>query len=173
MLPEYQISIEQRYPPVCSSCLPAVEDEIRNRNHMARTNAFGRWLSQSKGKRKKAALTNDDAAKFDRDIRLWKCRGCLWVMALCMSIAGHSSGLHQSLPCLPFHLISYVVSLFGCRIMPTATFPSRLLPIAAVVLFPAAYSWNPTHAPIKRAKHQGRDLRLQGGTAYIASLFRW
>lgn len=99
-LPSYQASVELRYPPVCAKCLPAVEEEIRSRDHMARTSALGYWLKSSKGKGKERVASGDShfirkRAGKDASVmgvkevkwngRIWMVRGGVWVAALGLS----------------------------------------------------------------------------------------
>jgi len=41
-------SLHVRYPPVCDSCLPLVEDELRQKEQMARVKALGGSLKKGK-----------------------------------------------------------------------------------------------------------------------------
>lgn len=124
MLPDYQASVERRYPPVCAACLPAVEEEIGKRNHMARTNALGRWLKQSKGKQKQTAATVEDLVHFDRDLKMWKLRGCLWLLTLVGFIAGNTAGRCE---------------LFNMHYPELNPFCSGLITVSAIVKFNAFY----------------------------------
>jgi hypothetical protein len=93
-LPNYRISLHARYPPVCETCLPAVEDEIRSKDHMARTKALGGWLKQSKGKEKqrKVSASNRKRERLGAQLAAWKVRGTLWVMTLLLAVVGNSTG---------------------------------------------------------------------------------
>lgn len=94
MLPDYRNSLHIRYPPVCEKCLPAVEEEIRSKDSMARTKALGGWLKQSKGKEKQRKVSGSSKQREKLGVQLaaWKIRGCLWVFTLLVGIAGNSSG---------------------------------------------------------------------------------
>lgn len=94
MLPEYKESLHVRYPPVCENCLPAVEEEIRSKDHMARTKALGGWLKQSKGKEKQRKISGSgkQREKLGAHLFAWKVRGCLWMLSLLIAIAGNSIG---------------------------------------------------------------------------------
>ena len=94
MLSEYRESLHVRYPPVCENCLPAVEEEIRLKDQMARTKALGGWLKQSKGKEKKRKISRSALQGENLSVSLlaWKVRGCLWSLSLLTAIVGNSTG---------------------------------------------------------------------------------
>lgn len=91
MLPAYRESLHARYPPVCEICLPAVEEEIRLKDQMARTKALGGWLKQSKEKEKKRKIYG---STLQRGVSLFalQVRGCLWALSLLIAIFGNSTG---------------------------------------------------------------------------------
>jgi hypothetical protein len=94
MLPAYRESLYQRYPPVCESCLPQVEEEIRQKDHMARVQALG--ASLSKGKQRQRRVSGPDPAKeaqMNKALYWWRIRGCLWAAGLCISLYAHISGM--------------------------------------------------------------------------------
>lgn len=94
MLPDYRNSLHVRYPPVCDKCLPAVEEEIRSKDHMARTKALGGWLKQSKGKEKQRKVSGSGKQREKLGVQLaaWRIRGCLWALTLVIAVAGNSTG---------------------------------------------------------------------------------
>ncbi|EMD97642.1 hypothetical protein COCC4DRAFT_52176 [Bipolaris maydis ATCC 48331] len=47
----YKIELEERYPQVCKNCLPRVQNQIRNANHVARADNLARIMEASKEKR--------------------------------------------------------------------------------------------------------------------------
>lgn len=94
MLPDYRNSLHVRYPPVCDKCQPAVDEEIRTKDHMARTKALGGWLKQSKGKEKQRKVS---AAGKQRDnlvveLAAWRFRGGLWCSTLMVVLVGNATG---------------------------------------------------------------------------------
>ena len=99
MLPKYQESVEARYPPVCAECSPAVEEEIKKRDQMARTSALGGFLKLSKGKDKQRQTSPTRGQRDTTHPRLWmwKVRGLLWLVMLCASMATHAAGALLSL----------------------------------------------------------------------------
>ena len=124
-LPSYQASVEARYPPVCANCLPAVEEEIRSRDHMARTSALGHWLKSSRSKGKQRVASGDiytagkrggqetgvmGVKKVKRDSKIWLVRGGIWIGALGLSIGVDLVGKSPVVEILPrfqeVHIIS-------------------------------------------------------------------
>ena len=79
---------------MCDACLPAVEEEIRNRDHMARTRALGGWLKESKGKdrRRRVSGSIKDRDHLTFEILAWRVRGVLWVSSLVIAVLGYSAG---------------------------------------------------------------------------------
>lgn len=94
MLPAYKESLHLRYPPVCNTCLPAVEDEIRQKDHMARTTALGGWLQESKGRGKQRHVSDPRKEKenYDLEIIAWKIRGILWAINFSLALLVNSIG---------------------------------------------------------------------------------
>jgi hypothetical protein len=94
MLPTYKESLHLRYPPVCDACLPAVEDEIRKKDHMARTKALGGWLQESKGRERQRRVsdTHKEKDKFDVEIIAWRLRGILWAVTFSLALSINAIG---------------------------------------------------------------------------------
>ncbi|KAF8213217.1 Ima1 N-terminal domain-containing protein [Mycena galopus ATCC 62051] len=149
-LDEYRESLHLRYPPVCESCRPAVEEEIRRKDAMARTQALGGWLNQTKGKarQRQASLTKEDVDKLGMEMLAWRIRGYLWATTVLVSNLGCASA---ALGYRPFLWLSFIL-------------PG--LPILAVLsIFWAA--WDPTYSSFRSARIQGRDVRVRGKTKHI------
>ncbi|KAG9314227.1 hypothetical protein JVU11DRAFT_5014 [Chiua virens] len=149
-LPAYRDSLHVRYPPVCANCLPAVEDEIEQKNHMARTKALGGWLkdSRGKGRQRLASSSGKDRERLGFQLTIWRARGALW---------------WSTLLCV---MIAYAAAIRGYE------FPSylaRVIPVLPLLgLFSLFYTaWDPTYYRFKKAKVQGRDVRIKGKTGYI------
>lgn len=100
LLPDYRNSLNVRYPPVCNNCLPAVEEEIRTKDHMARTKALGGWLKQSKGKEKqrKVSGSGKEREKLGVQLAAWRVRGCLWALTLILSIVANLTRKYHNHP---------------------------------------------------------------------------
>src|SRR5271156_5195852 len=95
MLPAYRESLHVRYPPVCDSCLPQVEDEIRQKEQMARVKALGGSLTKGKERRRKASGPEIEKEKSTADTMFWwKVRGYLWALSFAVSIMCSAAGEH-------------------------------------------------------------------------------
>ena len=95
MLPTYRESLHVRYPPVCDSCLPLVEDEIRQKEQMARVKALGGSLTKGKERqrRRKASGSEIEKEKSTADTMFWwKVRGYLWALSFVVSIICSAAG---------------------------------------------------------------------------------
>ncbi|KAJ7492776.1 Ima1 N-terminal domain-containing protein [Mycena latifolia] len=148
-LDEYRESLHLRYPPVCDSCRPAVEEEIRRKDTMARTQALGGWLNQTKGKARQRQ-TSQTLPETDKlaEILVWRVRGCLWATTLMTSILCSAS------------------AALGYRPFPSLFFMLPGLPLLALLsIFWAA--WDPTYSSFRSARIQGRDVRVRGKMKHI------
>ncbi|KAJ7706350.1 Ima1 N-terminal domain-containing protein [Mycena rosella] len=148
-LDEYRESLHLRYPPVCEQCAPAVEEEIRRKDAMARTQALGGWLNQTKGKarQRQTSVTIQETDKLG-EMLVWRVRGCLWATTLITSICGSA--------CV----------VLGYRPFSSLAFTMPALPLLAMLsIFWAA--WDPTYASFRSARIQGRDVRVRGKTKHI------
>jgi hypothetical protein len=87
-LPAYKNSLQARYPPVCESCASLVEQEIEEKNRMARTSALTGFLKETKGKEKARKVSASIQRKEARELRtlVWIVRGCLWGVTTTASI---------------------------------------------------------------------------------------
>ena len=94
----YKASIYARYPLVCEKCAPLVEDEIRKKDDMARSNALGSWLNESKKKdtrRQKVPLSTTDRHRLSRELRWWTARGALWAATLVVAVSADVAGMYS------------------------------------------------------------------------------
>jgi hypothetical protein len=93
----YKATIYARYPPVCDKCAPLVEDEIRKKDVVARSNALGSWLNESKKKdtRRQVSVSNMDRHKLYRELRWWTARGFLWVVTLFAAVSANVAGVYH------------------------------------------------------------------------------
>ncbi len=172
-LPEYRESLHVRYPPVCNKCLPAVEEEILDKEKMARTNALGSWLKETKGKERTRRVSGPTKAKEKLPVKLllWRIRGCLWAITFTVAIAGYTTR-----PCFLF--FNVLESDTGCIGLLEYSLPlplsymsgSLFLPFLAVLSLFWTF-WDPTYASLHRARREGRDVRLRGKQKYIVRVF--
>ncbi|CCM05198.1 uncharacterized protein FIBRA_07407 [Fibroporia radiculosa] len=147
LLPEYKRSIEARYPPICADCAPAVEEEIRKRDHMAQTRALGAFLRESNPTRRNTTQTQYEKDRLSREIVLWRIRGVLWMASLFGTLGAHSA----------------VAS--GYWTTPIPGYWKIALPlITSLSLLWTA--WDPTYASLRKAQFQGRAIRQRGKKEY-------
>ena len=73
--------------------MPTVEEEIRKKDEMARVRALGSALRNTKGtdNRRRTSVTRKERDKLERELRLWRIRGCLWATSAVCAIAGYAS----------------------------------------------------------------------------------
>jgi len=93
----YKASMHVRYPLVCERCAPLVEEEIRKKDVMARSNALGSWLNESKKKdtRRQVLSSSVDRYKLNRELRWWAARGALWVATLVGVVSIDVAGVYN------------------------------------------------------------------------------
>lgn len=147
----YKASMHARYPPVCERCAPLVEEEIRKKDVMARSNALGSWLNESKKKdtQRQVLSMSVDRHKLNRELRWWAARGVLWVATLVGVVS---------------------VDVAGATGRLSIPETSILIPsLTALVLLSILWTaWLPTYASFRRAELQGRKVRVRGRERYAA-----
>lgn len=119
---------------------------------MARTQALAGFLKDTKGKdrqRRVLSATGKERENLEPQLAIWRLRGALWWITLLCAMACHSAVvLGYNFP----HMLEHVVPF-----LPLAVFLS---------LFYTA--WDPTYYSFKKARIQGRDVRVRGKGRYIA-----
>ncbi|EGO30539.1 hypothetical protein SERLADRAFT_454848 [Serpula lacrymans var. lacrymans S7.9] len=157
LLPEYRNSLHARYPPVCTNCLPIVEDEIKQKDHMARIQALGGWLKETKGKDKRRQVyeTGEEREKLKIEFMAWKIRGCLWAITLMSTWVSYSAGIWN-----------WQMSAFVQMLQPA---------LLVLTLFSLLWTvWDPTYHSLRKAYIQGRDLRVKGKKQYnVLQILAW
>ena len=135
---------------------------------MARTKALGGWLNDSRGKEKRKSVlgSNREREKLQIHLFLWKLRGLLWFMTLAVVLVTHSTGA-------PTHSQTYNhCSHFRLAVVMRWHFPDGLghvrPALPAIVLCSLFWTaWDPTYYSFRKARIQGRDLRVRGKKTYI------
>ncbi|KAK1228641.1 hypothetical protein PQX77_008235 [Marasmius sp. AFHP31] len=151
-LPAYKESLHSRYPPVCEDCLPIVEEEIQKKNTMARSQALGGWLKETKGKDRQRRVSGPtvERHKVIKEMVAWRIRGILWALSLALSVISNSFGALGYASPQPLRIL-----------VPVSPF--------LVVLSLIWTAWDPTYSSFRKAQIQGRDVRLRGKKEYIVS----
>ncbi|KAG8885009.1 hypothetical protein FRB97_002516 [Tulasnella sp. 331] len=153
----YKSSLDVRYPPICSNCLPAVEKDIQKKDQMARSTALGGWLRHTK---QRSALP-ERARTVSSEIRtdaypqrrattasapwwkmlIWRTQGILWISIV---------------------LASVLVSVSDCGFLSLSWDISRLLRVASIVPMP----WDPTISRMENAQQRGRQMEFRNRWAW-------
>jgi hypothetical protein len=139
------------------NCLPAVEGEIEQKNQMARTKALGGWLKETKGKERQRLVSGsgNDRERLGFQLVIWRIRGALWWTTLFSVVVAHAAAIR------------------GCDFPHSLARAIPALPVFCLLsLFYTA--WDPTYYRFKKARVQGRDIRIKGKTHYIIlQLLSW
>ncbi|KAG9015944.1 hypothetical protein FRB90_004086, partial [Tulasnella sp. 427] len=162
-LPAYKESLDLRYPPLCQSCAPAVEEDLERKNQMARTSALGGWLRQSKQKadgERRRISEEEKMTPFTRwksrwmakglPMLVWRLQGLLWCVTAAASLS---------------------LSFFASGLLSEYHEPFRIrqpLILLALALLSFTWSqWDPTFAKIERAISKGRQVRFIGKQSWM------
>lgn len=143
---------------------------------MARSNALGSWLNESKRKdtrRQRVPLSTMDRHRLSRELRWWTARGALWMATLVVAVSADVAGEYSErshLFLLEFDFFARrVPGAMGCLTLPEQGPFVPLLPCLALLsIFWTA--WLPTYAHFRRAELQGRKVRMRGRERYIVCL---
>jgi Ima1 N-terminal domain len=172
-LPDYQTSLDARYPPVCADCIGGVEEEIRKSERRARADALGGWLrdGQQYSSPKRTDRTPPPRTESSKDIFVWWIRGSLWVLNLVVSIGLSSLGLLNLYVRMENNFADLVI-LAMSPLHPNISVPRPLiygLPILCLISVLWTF-WDPTWLRRHRAMIKAIDLRVTGRKAWIVSL---
>lgn len=171
-LPDYTASLQLRYPPVCSSCLPAVEEEISRKDEMARTRALAGALKASKPRDNTTKKLTSGQMKKRAKIASWRVRGAFWLMNLLSVVAGYIFGTCNTMAIAHLRRIPDDASaVLDYRIPPTLVRCVALCPMIAMVSLSWIF-WDPTYSLQRRSNFQGRQVRVEGRNTYYVSSAR-
>ena len=96
-LPVYTTSLQARYPPVCDTCRPAVDEEIQRKETMARTRALGGALKETKSIARARKTELERQRKSDRRMLVWKVQAVVWALCYVFSLSMNGIGALLSL----------------------------------------------------------------------------
>ncbi|CAN9257363.1 unnamed protein product [Alternaria alternata] len=85
---DYKDELETRYPQVCSECLPRVQHQIRNANHVARADNLARIMEAAKQKR-----TTVHTHRQAWTLRLISLAKWTYILSTVIGVVWHSAGL--------------------------------------------------------------------------------
>ncbi|CAE6412994.1 unnamed protein product [Rhizoctonia solani] len=146
--PAYKESLYTRYPPVCAKCQPAVDEQIRQRDSMAKSAALGGWLQASARRSKSpgSGFGDKPPRAVGRQVVIWNIRGALWLgVTLWWVLTDIQGGLTH--PLLPKSL------------------PHPNLPISIVSIL--WQFWDPTWKALQRTHLQGHEARVEGKVVWL------
>ncbi|KAG8994265.1 hypothetical protein FRB94_007270 [Tulasnella sp. JGI-2019a] len=159
----YKASLDVRYPPICSNCLPAVEEDIRRKDQMARSTALGGWLRKTKQRsvyperraRTASVETRRDAYPPHQTAEvsysgwrlwMWRFRAFAWILVAFTTL---------------------VVSFVDCRFLDLSWDTNRILRALSLVPIP----WDPTIPRVENARLRGRQLEFQN--RWVWTNYQW
>lgn len=187
-LPAYKASLDIRYPPVCATCLPSVQDDIQRKNHMARTTALGGWLRQTKGmiEAERRRVSNPDLRSTIHpksgppiitrpNLWVWRLQALLWALNLLASLYVSLEGAHhvffeasrRSSDAYPLKSASGIFPRIFRPFNSFCVIGLRFTP--ALVLSAIPISWNPTLARTAVAKVPRRNVTAVGSETWQVS----
>jgi hypothetical protein len=170
MLPEYRESLHVRYPPVCDNCMPAVEEEIKKKDSMARSQALGGWLKETKGKttERRVSQTLQHRERVSKELTIWRIRGCLWCLTVCVALFGNLTGVTTRCPHGVKSLANMLAVALNKSLFSSFVSLPPILPLIALISI-LWTAWDPTYASVSKARIQGREVRVQGKQKYNVS----
>lgn len=175
MLPAYRESLHTRYPPVCESCLPQVEEEMRQKEQMARAKALGGWLSKGKERRqRRVSGPNVEKERISpKEVYWWRIRGCLFAASYAISMASSLAG--EYFLCCQIYVLTLSRALFpavyGYYPFGWSSFLYPILPVIVGISLLWTV-WDPTYLSFRKAEIQGRDVRIHGKRTYNVSFLQ-
>ncbi|KAJ1301618.1 hypothetical protein OPQ81_008865 [Rhizoctonia solani] len=146
--PAYKESLYARYPPVCANCQPGVDEQIRQKDSMAKSAALGGWLQASarRGKSPGAGFGEKPPGTSIRQVAIWNIRGALWLVMTLWWIFTDIKG------CITYPLTH--------KFLP---YPN--LPISALSI--VWQFWDPTWKSFQRTRLQGHEARVEGKVTWL------
>ncbi|GAB1522659.1 hypothetical protein RhiTH_005781 [Rhizoctonia solani] len=149
--PAYKESLYARYPPVCANCQPAVDEQIQQKDSMAKSAALGGWLQASARRSKSpgSGFGEKPPGTIGRQVVVWNIRGALWLgTTLWWLLTDIQGGLlypppPKSLPC-----------------------PNLIIGVLSILW----QFWDPTWKSLQRTHLQGHEARVEGKAVWVANL---
>ncbi|CAE6470028.1 unnamed protein product [Rhizoctonia solani] len=146
--PAYKESLYARYPPVCANCQPAVDEQIQQKDSMAKSAALGGWLQASARRSKSpgSGFGEKPPGTIGRQVVVWNIRGALWLgTTLWWLLTDIQGGLlypppPKSLPC-----------------------PNLIIGVLSILW----QFWDPTWKSLQRTHLQGHEARVEGKAVWV------
>jgi hypothetical protein len=169
-LPTYTQSLQSRYPPVCDSCKPSVEEEIHRKETMARTRALGGALKESRTAARVRTTEREHQRKLNRRMVLWKVQGVLWLTSLAFSLSVNGAGMSKA-RCSNASADNLIHSGFTGYSFSIWKYP--FLPFLPIYLLSSLWTslWDPTLSLVQRSKRHGRPMRVEGQGSFTVRVW--
>ncbi|GAA5894474.1 hypothetical protein JCM8208_006251 [Rhodotorula glutinis] len=157
-LDTYRQSLDARYPLVCSSCAPAVEGTIRERDYRVKAQALGWRLRESQRAREREERVSEerrrgDGRRWTVEGWAWRARGAAWVVTGVGTVGACCCCLAR--PYLADTPTEYLDSRVRHALVPTAL---------ASLLWSF---WDPTWSRARLERARGRSPSVQGRVLYL------
>ncbi|GAA5860473.1 hypothetical protein JCM8547_000313 [Rhodosporidiobolus lusitaniae] len=158
-LEEYRLSLDSRYPLVCASCAPAVEGTIRERDYRVKAQALGWRLRESEKRREREERMSEKARKragrrWVVEGVVWRARGMLWMATGIVTVGWCCAALVH-----PDNPSTFLPAFLADK-------AHLAMPLSLVSLLWAF--WDPTWDRSRNERARGRQVHVQGRTAYLA-----
>lgn len=172
LLEEYKTSLESRYPIVCPTCAPVVEQTIAERDYVAQTKAWGWALRESK----KAKLKAESDLQEIRGSWRWRLLEKLWTLRGGAWWITHLTGLGCAIASEHSFVISTRSKQLTCSDSSVLYRPSLVgswpklqwtVPLCAISVFWAF--WDPTWLRAREERSLGRPVKILGRRTYLVS----
>ncbi|ORY83018.1 Ima1 N-terminal domain-domain-containing protein [Protomyces lactucae-debilis] len=85
-LPAYKASLEERFPPFCASCAPALQARLERNNYVAKSIALGGWLSGRIDQQSHVSWLGH-ATWLVRGICFWTVHAAVLIWCLCEAVS--------------------------------------------------------------------------------------
>jgi hypothetical protein len=167
MLAQYRESLHRRYPPVCPDCAPAVEEEIRRKDSMARSSALRGWLDKTRGKERERRVSGSlqERERAIKHIYIWRIRGVLWVSTAACWMLGYISSVF-CVSDTQLLLANVGIDVLGYSIDPRCCRMVHVLPYLTLISVFWNY-WDPTFSSVNKARIRGHEVKVEGKGVYI------
>ncbi|GAA6059797.1 hypothetical protein JCM10212_003692 [Sporobolomyces blumeae] len=149
-LPEYQRTLDLRYPLVCSACAPRVESTIKERDYRVKTQALGWRLRETRKLRDREDRLCEEAVR--RQGRRWVVNGIVW----------RARGVLWLLTHVGTVLWSFYDSLTMRQILRRTVI---VLPLT--LSSPAWAFWDPTWSRLRSETVRGRNVTVRYRRLYL------
>jgi hypothetical protein len=142
-----------------------VDEELRKKEHMARTTALGGWLKRSQHVGAQRSL---EQHRGGNEVLMWKVRGVLWFITSVIFVSVDGSGVFYAK-----HSACWLRSQLEGMLQYNLSkwWLAYLLPVLAPVSLFWTF-WDPTWSSLRISRLQGRMFTVAGRHRYIVGRIR-